>query len=324
MPERKVFISKEELEELYINQNLQRKEIAKLLNVADGTLKRWIQKFKIKKDSKRRVENIRKTCIERYNLPNGGWSPEAQKKIKQTNMEKYGSESYLQTDDYKEKTQKTLKEKYGENIINIFQTEECKDKIKKTNLERYGVESILLLEEIHEKSRQKCLEKYGVEYYWQSQEALKNSNLKIYGYEYASQSPKIKQKGIETKFKNNTFHTSKPEEEIYTLLLQKFPEVKRQYHSDLYPFACDFYVPVLDLYIEYQGTWTHGYKPYEGTQEDLEKVKLWESRNTTFYKNAIDVWTKRDVKKRNTAKENNLNWIEFFNMQEFMDWYNQQ
>ena len=38
---------------------------------------------------------------------------------------------------------------------------------------------------------------------------------------------------------------------------------------------------------------------------------------------AIDVWTISDPLKRKTAKKNNLNWIEFFNMEQFMEWYNQ-
>ena len=77
----------------------------------------------------------------------------------------------------------------------------------------------------------------------------------------------------------------------------------------------------MDLYIEYQGLWTHGLKPFEGTAEDLQKVELWKNRKTKYYKMAIDTWTRRDVKKRKLAKENNLNWLEFFNMQQFMKWF---
>ena len=39
------------------------------------------------------------------------------------------------------------------------------------------------------------------------------------------------------------------------------------------------------------------------------------------YKNAINVWTIRDPLKRKTAKDNGLNWLEFFTMDEFMKWY---
>ena len=40
-----------------------------------------------------------------------------------------------------------------------------------------------------------------------------------------------------------------------------------------------------------------------------------------MYKIAIEVWTIRDPLKRETARKNNLNWIEFFTMDEFMKWY---
>ena len=33
-----------------------------------------------------------------------------------------------------------------------------------------------------------------------------------------------------------------------------------------------------------------------------------------FTKNAINTWTVRDVNKRNIAKKNNLNYIEFWNL----------
>lgn len=46
------------------------------------------------------------------------------------------------------------------------------------------------------------------------------------------------------------------------------------------------------------------------------------AKKSKFYENAINVWTQRDVRKRNVAKENNLNWLEFFSLKEFNNWYN--
>ena len=79
----------------------------------------------------------------------------------------------------------------------------------------------------------------------------------------------------------------------------------------------------MDLYIEYQGFWTHGKEPYIGSDEQKEIIKLWASKNTDQYKRAIKTWTIKDPLKRETAKKNNLNWIEFFNIKQFMKWYNQ-
>lgn len=44
----KVNITKEELEELYINQELSTRDIAKKLGVGQTTIRRWLSKFEIK------------------------------------------------------------------------------------------------------------------------------------------------------------------------------------------------------------------------------------------------------------------------------------
>lgn len=134
-----------------------------------------------------------------------------------------------------------------------------------------------------------------------------------------------KTKSIETKIRNNSFNKSEPEDVVYGYLCDKFKDVIRQYRSEVYPFACDFYIPELDLYIEYQGTWTHGNKPYDETDvECITLVNKWKERNTKFYRNAIKTYTVRDPRKRKVVKENGINWIEFFTIEEFMNWYNER
>lgn len=272
------FITKEQLEQLYIKANLPREKVAKKLNVPEYVVKRKCQKFGIKKSSDLHVQNIRKACLEKYGVINGGGAPEILEKIKETNRKKFGSDWYLQTDDYKRKTKETL-EQYG--VTNVFQLKEVKDKIKQTNLERYGVE-------------------------------------------YNMQNKEVRNKVDITKRKNGTFNTSKPEQEIKRLLEEKFPNVQYQYKSEKYPFNCDFYIPELDLYIEFQGIWTHGKHPFSESVEDLETLDKWKTESITseFYKNAIEVWTVKDVEKRKIALQNNINWLEFFALEDFMNWYN--
>lgn len=272
------FVTKEQLEQLYIKVNLSREEVAKKLNVPEYVVKRKCQKFGIKKSSDLHVQNIRKACLEKYGVINGGGAPEILEKIKETNRKKFGSDWYLQTDDYKRKTKETL-EQYG--VTNVFQLKEVKDKIKQTNLERYGVE-------------------------------------------HNMQNKEIRNKVDETKRKNGTFNTSKPEQEIKRLLEEKFPNVQYQYKSEKYPFNCDFYIPELDLYIEFQGIWTHGKHPFSESVEDLETLDKWKTESITseFYKNATEVWTVKDVEKRKIALQNNINWLEFFALEDFMNWYN--
>lgn len=78
-------------------------------------------------------------------------------------------------------------------------------------------------------------------------------------------------------------------------------------------------------HIEFNGTWTHGRHPFDPTNEDdLNLIKVWEEKGTKFYKGAIDNWTRRDVLKRETAKANNLNFLEFWNLDEVKTWLNAQ
>ena len=146
--------------------------------------------------------------------------------------------------------------------------------------------------------------------------------------------PEILQKRYNTLQKNNSFNTSKFEEEAYKLLVDKFGDVKRQYKSEKYPFSCDFYIPSLDLYIECQGSWTHGDEPFdENNKEHLNRVKLWKEKSKEinfknkkkdFYEKAIQVWTIRDVNKRKIAKENGINYLEFFSIDDIVKWINER
>ena len=126
---------------------------------------------------------------------------------------------------------------------------------------------------------------------------------------------------LNTKKKNKTFNTSKPEKELGAKLKELYSDLKTQYKSKEYPFACDFYIPSLDLYIEYNGSWTHGNHFFdENNQDDLDTLKLWRSKDTEYYNNAIMVWTIKDVQKLETAIKNNLNYIAWFNQEQAYDW----
>lgn len=116
-----------------------------------------------------------------------------------------------------------------------------------------------------------------------------------------------------TKKKNNSFNTSKPEEELYESLLAQYNEktILRRYKEERYPFYCDFYIVEDDLFIELNAHWTHGGKPFNPDDEECqEKLAIWKekAKQSKFYENAIKTWTERDVKKQQIAKENHLNY----------------
>lgn len=133
----------------------------------------------------------------------------------------------------------------------------------------------------------------------------------------------VRLKSISTKRKNGTFNTSSVEQEILQTLKCIFPDVKHQYRSKLYPFNCDFYIPSLDLYIEYNGTWTHGGGPYDENEEWCKtQLVTWQEKAKTskFYQTAIYVWTNLDMRKRQCAINNGLNYLVFYTWQQFDNW----
>ena len=282
---------------------------------------------------------------------------ECQEKREKTNLEKYGYKTICEHPNIQEKVKNALINKYG--VDNPWKLKDVQNKCKKTIINnnggmgaasskiKYKMEQTNLLkygfkhnwqdpeeqkrshsEEAKKKQKQTCLKRYGVEYTGQAEIKKKHTKetcLKHFGVEYAAQSNIVKEKQQETKRKNHTFNVSKPENETYRILKEKYSDIKYQYKSKEYPFICDFYIPNLNLYIECNYHWTHGNHPYnEYNNDDINITKIWKSKNSKFYNNAIYTWTIRDVNKRNIAKQNNLNYIEFWNINEVKEWLNKQ
>ena len=146
-------------------------------------------------------------------------------------------------------------------------SEETKQKRKYTNLIKYGCEYPAQNNSILKKMQNACIKKYGVTNpgaVIEVKEKVRKTCLKHFGVPYSSQSYQHKElyrnknfvinftnKQYLTHKKNNSFHTSKPEEECYELLKMDFPNIIHHYRSEKYPFNCDFYIPEKDLYIEF-------------------------------------------------------------------------
>ena len=192
---------------------------------------------------------------------------------------------------------------------------------KETNLCLYGVEEQAQRKEILSKQIETKLNKYNsTNNSYKRWKTIKSDKHKYdqlcKNRSIFMNSKEFKNKQYDTKKHNNSFNTSKPEDESYAILKEYYPDVIIQYKDTRYPFACDFYIPSLDLFIECNYHWTHGGKPYEGTEDDKQIVEKWKAKNTKFYDNAIQTWTVRDVNKRSIAKQNKLNYIEVWNINE--------
>lgn len=126
-------------------------------------------------------------------------------------------------------------------------------------------------------------------------------------------------KQFETRLANNNFknHDTFPELQVYDVLKKFFAEedIKHPYRDSRYPFNCDFYIKSLDLFIEVNSHWTHGLHPFDkNNSDDINLLNKWKEKSKTsqFYKNAIETWTVRDVKKLHYVSTNNLNYIALY------------
>lgn len=216
----------------------------------------------------------------------------------------------------------TLEKKYGAGITCSFQAETVKEKIKETNIKRRGVSSSAMDPKVKKKQADTIERKHGkgIRNAFQIPEVLES---------FAKRKDEIQFKRDETKRRNGTHRSSKVQNYIQQKLSELFGKsnVIFEYNGDnRYPWKCDFYIKSLDMFIEYQGIWTHGGHPYvENSKEDINKLNVWKEKAKTskFYQKAIEVWTIYDVLKRNTAKQNKIKFIELWNLEQFEKWIKQ-
>ena len=161
--------------------------------------------------------------------------------------------------------------------------------------------------------------------------------MKKTGYYNPMSNPEIKQKSLnnrtttytesankayDTRKKNGTLNISTIEQNISQYLKDLNINYISQYKSEKYPFHCDFYFPDYDLYVEIQAHWTHGKHPFDSlNKNDIELLNKWKTKcgirnngQVNQYVNGVNVWTHRDPLKRETAKNNNLNYLEIFSI----------
>ena len=158
-----------------------------------------------------------------------------------------------------------------------------------------------------------------------SREKTKRTNNLLYGGNSPMCNTTIALKQWES-VKRNKKKVSKEEQMCYNILKEIFPDVIHDYYSELYPFHCDFYIPSKKLYIEYNGSQFHHFKPFDQTNPDdikeLERLnKLTNGKDQ--YAAMINTWTVTDVNKRNIAMQNKLNYKEFYSINELNLWLKQ-
>ena len=353
------FITKDTYIYLYIELNLVKKEILEFLKSLGLTSLHHIEDFHISKPKDLEVKAREEIYCIKTGYTNPSLVPEIVKKISmgikkafqndptivkrryetlgkegkkkatqkslKTKRERYGDSNY----NNREKAKETIFRNYG--VGNPSQAQEIKDLKKASLLKHYNVKSVFGLPEVRKKISLTNLQRYGVTQPLLSVE-IQRKIKETFKKKSLEEKKNIYEKVFKTKKERKNLNTSKGENKIFSLLIQKFPDTLTQYKSSVYPYSCDFYIPSLDVYIEYQGSWTHGNHPYdENNPEDLKTLEKWKEKSKEinfrgqkklFYLNAIKVWSIKDVEKREIACKNKLKYLEFFNEKEFLDWFN--
>ena len=319
------------LKYLYIDLNYTLKEVAKIFNVSNYIMNTTISKcgfvkskeleleakqqylirhpeiIEVRQQNKLKgVEKYKKVCLEKYGVDNYAKTQEFKEHCKATCIEKYGVEYSSQNETVKAKKRTNNLEKYGHEYT--FAVPELIKKRQNTCLRKYGVSNPSKLPEIHEKQCQTMLERYGQKYYART-EAFKN-----WIKEHANE---LIRKRNTTMLKNGTLNESAEELKVFNLLKDKYPDTIHQYmHKGLDPYTCDFYIPSLNLVIDFNGHYTHNYRPYNS---DMDKEELKELLSKGRFE-IIYTWTILDVRKRELATQNNVNRLEFYTIEEVKNW----
>lgn len=183
-------------------------------------------------------------------------------------------------------------DRFRENLkeaLKDYDREIASQKRKKTNMEKYGVENAHN-EEVKKKCEQTTYKKYGVRHAFQIPE--------VRAAMYRANKNKS---SLEVKF----------EEKCKELNIDY--KVQGETKDSRYPYFYDFYLPDTDTFIEINGYWTHSNHWFnKNNPDDLKKVNRWKKKGKLGqdqYNYAIEVWTKRDVEKRETARKNELNYV---------------
>lgn len=262
-------------------------------------------------------DKARATSKARYGHEWAQSNPDVRAKVVATNRERYGGDSPSNSVEIQEKIRATTRAHYG--VDYISQSPEFQAKRKQTNLKRFGTEEPLSSPDFRDRIAATNRELYGGNAPMCSPEIrmkARQTSYEHYGVAHPGQDDFVKNKIRDSKVQHGTFCTSSGEDLLYDMLCDKFGtnDVRRHYTSDVYPFACDYYIESRSLYIELNASWTHGAHWFSGNEDDVVVLELWQKRGTKYYENAIHVWTEADLKKRETARKNNLNYVVFWDL----------
>lgn len=266
------------------------------------------------------VKKLESSNLAKYGVSNAMKRPDVQAKAVSTNLAKYQVPYTCMAESVREKRSITMQARYGGNspmcdatvrekqaatmyrkyqARHALQARRFIDKMTATNLARYGVRNAMQLDEIKSAHSSACMEKYGV-----------SSPM---------QCKQIVDKMMATKLQNHTINTSATEDILYDQLCDVFgkDDVIRQYKSCRYDWNCDFYVKSRDMFIELNASFFHNRHWFDDMDfNDCAELSAFMAKaaldSNSSYSGVVQTWSVYDVRKRQDARDANLNYIVFW------------
>ena len=210
-----------------------------------------------------------------------------------------------------------------------------KDKAVHTNMDKWGCDNPMKNPEVQVALGKTNIAKYGSISPFGSSEVRQKSSK--------SKAKRLQKSFAEMYTNDKAIHVELSQEAvIYNCLVDKFgmDDVFYQYGmhpSDRrYPYNCDFYIKSLDLFIEFNGHYTHGFHWFDANNHDDQlRVKHLLDTGKVQNKKAVRTWCELDVEKRNKAKAEKLKYLVFWdgsvrhdkkkrvpNLSDFYRWFN--
>ena len=180
---KKTILSYDDVKELYCNQGLSLKDVAKKLETSTMVVCRFVKANGLQRTTEEKVAATRRGCLAKYGVENPmqnkeilqkasetyfkktgyrnpGQNPEAIQKANETKLERYGTANIMDCPEIVAKQKRTLLERYG--VENPFDSPEIQERIRKERKERTGYENPMSNPEIREMQCRHNFEKYGV------------------------------------------------------------------------------------------------------------------------------------------------------------------
>lgn len=260
------------------------------------------------------------TSMARFGVSNAMKSDSIVKKLESSNLAKYGVSNAMKRPDVQAKAVSTNLAKYQ--VPYTCMAESVREKRSITMQARYGGNSPMCDATVREKQAATMYRKYQARHALQARrfiDKMTATNLARYGVSSPMQCKQIVDKMMATKLQNHTINTFATEDILYDQLCDVFgkDDVIRQYKSCRYDWNCDFYIKSRDMFIELNASFFHNRHWFDDANfNDCAELSAFMAKaaldSNSSYSGVVQTWSVYDVRKRQDARDANLNYIVFW------------